>query len=216
MGAGASAESKDIAGKLEEKELKEFLKNMDAETAMKLSKAMDAAGTKGDSMTRAIWLWGEDVAKDFIEETEIQTKVPEKLDGKMLLLGEGEWESEEDKEKVDKLLMKTAYRFAQDQCTSEKPFVPPAALKKRAVWYWDEKFVKEFFEEVFCDEYYEQGGGGSSEDKEKELKTVETPKCDGKTLMATEGEKLDATAKEWLKTAIGRTTYLLMQDILLN
>ena len=37
-------------GKLEEKELKEFLKNMDAETAMKLSKAMDAAGTKGGNL----------------------------------------------------------------------------------------------------------------------------------------------------------------------
>eukprot|EP00435_Cladocopium_sp_Y103_P063375 s187_g25.t1 len=177
MGAGASAEAaKDIGSKLEEKELKEFLKNMDAETAMKLSKAMDAAGTKGDSMKRAIWLWDEDMAKDFIKETEIKTKVPEKLDGKMLVLGEGEWESEEDKEKVTKLLMKTALLFAKDQCESEKPFVPPAALKKRAVWYWDEKFVKEFFEEVFCDEYYEQGGGGSSEEEAKELKTVETPK----------------------------------------
>ena len=41
-------------GKLEEKELKEFLKNMDAETAMKLSKAMDAAGTKGGNLSASI------------------------------------------------------------------------------------------------------------------------------------------------------------------
>ena len=43
-----------VSGKLEEKELKEFLKNMDAETAMKLSKAMDAAGTKGGNLS-AFW-----------------------------------------------------------------------------------------------------------------------------------------------------------------
>eukprot|EP00438_Fugacium_kawagutii_P019222 Skav233325 [mRNA] locus=scaffold2558:158661:162079:+ [translate_table: standard] len=114
MGAGASAESKDIGGKLEEKELKEFLKNMDAETAMKLGKAMDAAGTKGKNMKRAIWLWGEEEAKEFLEELEITSKVPEKLDGKKLLLDEGEWEKEEDKEKAKKTLMKVAFKFAED------------------------------------------------------------------------------------------------------
>ena len=32
--------------------------------------ALPSALPNSDSMTRAIWLWGEDVAKDFIEETE--------------------------------------------------------------------------------------------------------------------------------------------------
>lgn len=43
-------------GKLEEKELKEYLKNMDAGTAMKLCKAMDAAGTRGSSLPA--WIGG--------------------------------------------------------------------------------------------------------------------------------------------------------------
>jgi PHD/YefM family antitoxin component YafN of YafNO toxin-antitoxin module len=41
-----------------------------------------------------------------------------------LLLGEGEWESEEDKEKVDKLLMKTAYRFAQERVAQSAQGIP--------------------------------------------------------------------------------------------
>lgn len=50
--------------------------------------------------------------------------------------------------------------------------MPPAAVKKRAIWLWNEdtaprpsvamtkksRKVKELFEEVFCAEYYEMAG----------------------------------------------------------
>lgn len=43
----------------------------------------------------------------------------------------------------------------QDQCMAKTPFIPPVASKKRAAWLWDESVVKEFFDEVFSEEYYE-------------------------------------------------------------
>ena len=218
MGAGASADAKNLS-KLEEKELKEYLKNMDAGTAMKLCKAMDAAGTRGSEMKCAIWLWNEEQAAEFLKEVcdakECEIKKPEKMDGKMLLLDEVKWEKPEDGEKVQEMLKKVAFIWCQDQCMAKTPFIPPVASKKRAAWLWDESVVKEFFDEVFSEEYYEGGGGDSSEGA-KEVKKVETPKCDGKTLLNEFRDKLDEAAQKHLMDAMARTTFLLMQDILIN
>ncbi|CAK9043348.1 unnamed protein product [Durusdinium trenchii] len=196
---------------MDEKELKELIKGLDAESAMKLGKAMDAAGTRGKEMKNAVWLWGEEEVKKFLEASEIKSKTPEKLDGKMLLMQEGDWEKEEDKEKAWKCLLPVGLKFAQDQCEADPPYIPPAAVKKRACWLWDEATVEELCGEIFCDDYYVK----ETED-EPDKKDVEPVKCDGKTLITKARNDLpDDFAKKAMEEALGRTTLLLMQDILM-
>ena len=194
MGNGASAAAglAAAAGKMDEKELKDVVAALDQETADKLRKAL--GGGEKESlpahMKCAIWLWDGASAKQELTKCSLDGKVPEAT-GKDILLGKATFEKDSDQEKVDNMVRTACFQFLQDQCTAEKPYEPPADLKKRCVYTWDIATVEEFLGEL----------------------NIKSAAMDGK-LMLTGGQvNFTSSEQDKVKSALGNVGRMLMQDI---
>mmetsp|Transcript_34113 Transcript_34113/g.63667 ORF Transcript_34113/g.63667 Transcript_34113/m.63667 type:complete len:202 (+) Transcript_34113:62-667(+) len=198
MGNGASAAAglAAAAGKMDEKELKDVVASLDKETADKLRKALGGGASEKAAeplpagMKHAIWLWDTAVTKECLGKGEIQGTLPEAT-GKDLLLGGVSFESDSQKEAVDKLIKKWTFQFFVDQCEAEKPYEPPADLKRRCVYMWDVAGVEEFLKEV----------------------GVKAAAMDGKRMLTDGQVNFTASEQEKVNDVLGNVGRMLMQDI---
>ena len=196
MGNGASAAAglAAAAGKMDEKELKDVVAALDKDTADKLRKALGAGEESKQAlpahMKCAIWLWDAALTKEELGKCDLEGGIPD-ITGKDILSGSATFEKTSDQEKVDSMVKKTCLQFFQDQCAAEKPYEPPADLKRRCVYTWDIAAVEEFLNEI----------------------AIKSAAMDGKRMLTDGQVNFTSSEQEKVKDVLGKVGRMFMQDI---
>lgn len=116
------------------------------------SKAYESIKKIGNSdeasqMKRAIFIWDEERAKEALKEI-CKDKVPEKVNGAMLVMDQVEWADPADEKKWPDALMFCAWDWFSDQANTDVPFVPPEKAKENCAYLWDEKTTDAWLEKI--------------------------------------------------------------------
>jgi len=170
MPMAVPAENVVMMNELPEDKLEEIAEQIPPEVIAILKKVVAAAeehqkskpaGGKGDAipdikkignsdeaseMKRAIFMWDEEVAKQALGQLLKGKKVPEKVNGPMLVMEQVEWADAADGKSWPAAMKKCAYSWFCDQGTADKPFEPPAKAKENCAYLWDEKTADEWLE----------------------------------------------------------------------
>ncbi|CAJ1337800.1 unnamed protein product [Effrenium voratum] len=101
---------------------------------------------KGTDMQRAIFMWDKETTAMALKEIEVKD-APEAT-GKQLLAGDVSWESADKKKWEEEMLPMCVMNFLTDQVEADTPFEPPAEVKQRCVYLWDEAQADEFLKEM--------------------------------------------------------------------
>jgi len=116
------------------------------------SKAYEAIEKIGNSdeassMRRAIFIWDEKTANEALKEI-CKDKVPEKVNGAMLVMDQVEWADPADAKKWPEALTFCAWDWFSDQPNMDVPFVPPEKAKENCAYLWDEKTTDAWLEKI--------------------------------------------------------------------
>lgn len=116
------------------------------------SKAYEAIKKIGNSdeaseIKRAIFLWDEKTAKEALKEI-CKDKVPEKVNGAMLVMDQVEWADPADAKAWPDAAMFCAWDWFTDQANADVPFVPPEKAKENCAYMWDEKTTDAWLEKI--------------------------------------------------------------------
>ncbi|CAJ1374582.1 unnamed protein product [Effrenium voratum] len=177
MGGGASSAVafSAAAGKMEEKDLEEIVKNLDKEALKKLQGVVnrvadgsmdaskDASSSKewhnakeASSMKQAIFMWNPSQVYEAMWEDGIEWALPKDengtrkgTDGTDLLTKK--IFAEEQQNKWESRLKSKALFFFHDQVAADVPYVPPESARPHAVYLWTESETLKALKEIGVD-----------------------------------------------------------------
>ena len=96
---------------------------------------------------RAVFMWDEATCKEALPEV-IDGKVPDKVNGVMLVLEKVAWKNSEDAMVWAEALPKVSWNWIIDRVDADTPFVPPEEAKEHCVYLWDEKAADAWLEKL--------------------------------------------------------------------